>query len=494
MLPDFSAMEPAVRAQMEGRAATLRSRLAAGAPATDLAMAYGEMGMLLHAATQFDAAQSCYLNAQALAPQDRRWPYYLAHVQRITGALDRAVASFEAALRLDPSDVAAMVWLGDVDLALGRAEAADALFARALARLRDSAAAHAGAGRAALARKDFPRAVDELTRALAIEPGATAVHYPLAMAYRGLGDLTRAEAHLEQQGTIDARPSDPLMQALDMLLESAESYNVRGGRALDAGDFAAAAESFHKGLTLSPGDTSLRHRLGTALAQMGDTRGAIEQFEQVIQTLPSHARAHFSLGVILSDAGRNPEAIEHLSKAIQYEPGYVESHVQLAGVLARSGRAQEALPPFREALALDPRHAGAAFGYAMALVRLHRYREARDRLAEGAKAFPAQPSFRHALARLLAAAPDENVRDVGRAKALLDEVLKEEQTIELGETAAMILADLGGFAEAAAVQRDLIAAAERAGQKDVVRRLATNLKRYERREPCRTPFTEAELP
>ena len=130
----------------------------------------------------------------------------------------------------------------------------------------------------------------------------------------------------------------------------------------------------------------------------------------------------------------------------------------------------------------------------MALVRLHRYREARDRLAEGAKAFPAQPSFGHALARLLAAAPDETVRDVGRAKALLDEFLKKDQTIELGETAAMILADLGGYAEAATVQRDLIAAAERAGQTDVVRRLLTNLERYERREPCRTPFTEAELP
>ena len=98
------------------------------------------------------------------------------------------------------------------------------------------------------------------------------------------------------------------------------------------------------------------------------------------------------------------------------------------------------------------------------------------------------------IARLLAAAPDENVRDVRRAKALLDEFLKNEQTIELGETAAMILADLGGYAEAATVQRDLIASAERAGQTDVVRRLLTNLERYERREPCRTPFTEAELP
>ena len=50
----------------------------------------------------------------------------------------------------------------------------------------------------------------------------------------------------------------------------------------------------------------------------------------------------------------------------------------------------------------------------MALVRLRRFQEARDRLADGVKTYPDQPGFAHALARLLAAAPDARVRD-GRA-------------------------------------------------------------------------------
>lgn len=51
----------------------------------------------------------------------------------------------------------------------------------------------------------------------------------------------------------------------------------------------------------------------------------------------------------------------------------------------------------------------------------------------------------------------------------------------------MTLAELGQYAEAAAVQRGLVALAEHAGLADTVVLLAGNLARYERGEPCRTP-------
>ena len=92
------------------------------------------------------------------------------------------------------------------------------------------------------------------------------------MAYRGLNDVGKAETHLKLQGKDDPRPADPLMGEIDTLIQTPEAYNVRGGQALDAGQWAQAAESFRKGLEIDPADVSLRHRLGTALAQMGDAR------------------------------------------------------------------------------------------------------------------------------------------------------------------------------------------------------------------------------
>jgi tetratricopeptide (TPR) repeat protein len=167
------------------------------------------------------------------------------------------------------------------------------------------------------------------------------------MAYRGQGDLSRASAQLAQKGDIEPRPIDPLMRQLDELLESAEAYNVRGGRELEAGNWPAAVDDFRKGLALRPSDSSLRHRLGTALYQMGDAAGAEEQFREVVRTSPEFAKAHFSLGLVLAAAGRQREAIESFSNALAHDGGYVQARLQLANALSHSGRAREALPEYQ---------------------------------------------------------------------------------------------------------------------------------------------------
>jgi hypothetical protein len=59
---------------------------------------------------------------------------------------------------------------------------------------------------------------------------------------------------------------------------------------------------------------------------------------------------------------------------------------------------------------------------------------------------------------------------------------------------AMALAELGEFDRAVAVQRDLLTAARRAALAPVATRIEGNLARYERRQPCRVPWTEQEWP
>jgi tetratricopeptide (TPR) repeat protein len=162
--------------------------------------------------------------------------------------------------------------------------------------------------------------------------------------------------------------------------------------------------------------------------------------------------------------------------------------------LRRLGRAKESLAQYEQVMSANPELTEAPFGHAMALVQLRRYQEARNELTEAMKSHPDEVVFAHGLARLLAAAPDERVRDGGRAMSLVQELLKQGRTLELGETMAMTLAAEGQYEQAASVQRDLMTAAEKAGLTSVVPRLAGNLKLYERREPCRTPWTEEEMP
>lgn len=496
-LPDLSKMAPSVQRQIrEAHAALLASIESRGAPMTSLADAYGRLGKLLTAADYPDAAEPCFLNARTLAPTDYRWPYYLAHQNRKRGEIDKAQTFFAQALELRPDDVATLVWLGDGALAQGRPDEAEPRFARALALEPMSLSARFGLGRTALARRDYRRAAAYLEEVLKRDPEAAGAHYPLGLAYRGLGDPAKAEAQLRQRKNHEILPADPLIVELEELLDSPQTYESRGIRALNKQQWHEAAALFRKGLDLAPDSAALRHRLGTVMFMMGDAAGAQAQFEQVVRASPDYFLAQYSLGVMLHDKGRHAEAVERFGAALRARPAYTEARLRLATSLRRLDRAKESLTHYDQVLAENPDHPEARFGRAMALVQLGRYQEARDRLVADVKAFPEQQAlFVHGLARLLAAAPDEGVRDGDKAIAMVRELLaKQQRTLDLGETMAMALAAATRYEEAARVQRDLIRGAEKAGLEQVVRRLAANLELYERREPCRTPWPPGEIP
>ena len=307
-LPDLSRVDPGVQAQTRERYDTFMQKLARrDTPLAELSDAYGAFGMVLHAAEYFDAAETAYLDAQMLAPAEIKWPYYLAGVYKGKGDTSKAEASYRRVLELRPDDLATLIWLGRLYLDQGRADAAEPLFSKAVSEAPRTVAALAGLGRVALAKRDYGRAAKHFEDALAVDPEAESLNTQLAAAYRGLGQLDKAEPLLRQWRNRDIFVPDPLGQELDLLLESGLSYELRGVRAFEARDWKTAEAFFRRGLTLSRDNTpltrSLHHKLGTALVLMGEVSGAMEQFEEVTRLAPeegvdeSASKAHYSLGI-----------------------------------------------------------------------------------------------------------------------------------------------------------------------------------------------------
>ena len=496
-LPDLSRIGESVQAQIRERHAALPPREArAGLPAGVQAEVVGGMGMILMASWFTEAAEPCLREAAALAPDDVRWPYYLAQLHRDRGALEEAASFFDEVLRIQPEDPTTLFWLGDIRLEQGRPDDAEPLFAAALALFPASLSARYGLAQTALLAEDYRRAADLLEEILQRDPNIGAVHYPLGMAYRGLGDDTKAEEHLRLRENAEIRPADPLMEALDSLLDTASTYESGGLAALDREEWPAAIEQFRQGLELDPDDPGLRHRLATALFMTGDLDGAMAEFQRVVRTTPDYFPSHYSIGVLLQETGRHAEAVERFRTALRHRPGDDAARLRMAISLRRAGDPEASLSYYELVLRSNPDAVEARFGYVMALVQLGRYREAHDRLVTAMDAFPNETSFPHALARLLAAAPDPAIRNGRRAMTLVEQVMaaEPEPTLDLGETMAMTLAELGRFAEAAEVQRALIGAAEMARLPDAVRHLTVNLRRYERGEPCRTPWPAGAMP
>lgn len=506
VLPDLSGMDESVQKQLrEAYASLLRMSQSAQQQAQDPVQdprrgerseAYGEFGKLLMAGKYLDVAERCFRNAQTLAPDDFRWPYYLGQLFISEGALTKAVEHFEQVLRLRPTNFATLVWLGYVYIELGQPDAAEPVLARARALGPDTPAVLYQLGRASLAKQDYASAVQYLEEAVRLNPAAAVIRYPLAMAYRGLGDLEKAQSNLEQtRGRGGAGASvtmpDPLMADVNAILRSPEVFWELGQQANARGNWPEAVIQFRKAVELAPDNAPMRLNLAQTLNRMGDARAAWAELESAIRVDPSLAAAHLMMGTLLERSGRDPEAIDQYTAAVTHDPSLREVHLRLADALRRTGRLEASLLSYQRVLELEPDSPGseaARFGQAMALARLSRHAEARERLRAAMRLHPDQPAFPQALARLLAASPDPQVRDGSRALDLVNALAEAHKTTSVAETMAMALAELGRFAEAAQWQRLAMSVAMDAGHPEAAQRMAANLALYQRHAPCRTPW------
>ena len=498
-LPDLSGMHESVQAQFRDAHRALESGAASGPGG--LADAYGRLGMLLMAGEYYEAAEACLVNARMLAPETFRWAYYLGHLYERSGDLEEAAEAFGWAHDRRPGDFPTLIWLVEVNIDLGRWDAARPFLEQARALRPGSEVVRYQLGRAAAAAGDHAAAVDHLEAVLRQNPGATVVHYPLGLAYRGLGDLDNARRHLDRSGGrtdggysagVGLSMADPLVEELRNVLRSPQRHRTLALQADANGDRAEAVRQFRLALELEPDDADLQLSLGMALDRAGRAREALVELEAALRLDPQSAQAHYNIGTLLERAGRDAGAIERYAAAAERAPESVEAHLRLADAYSRTARVDEALAHYRRVLAAAPDAGAGRFGEAMALVRLGRHREARDRLAAAQTRHPDQPAFAIALARLLAASPDAGVRNGPRAAALAQAVVATVKTTGAAETMAMALAEVGQFAGAVEWQRLAIDVARDAGRSDLAQLMSANLAAYQRGEPCRTPWRDDE--
>jgi len=487
-LPPLDRFDAPVHEQLErvhAEVTRLRDELA---PDRRLAEAYGALGMHLHAYSLLDAALPAYRNARRLDATDDRWPCYLGALQQRRNDLEAADARYTECVERRPDYLAGWVRLGQVRLERGTTEPARTAFARALALDPGCAAAMVGLGMIEARAKRFESARGWFEDALERAPEADNVQFHLAMTQRALGDVESAARHMEARGEVKAGVSDPLLDVLGELAGGVRSLTDRGQRLGRAGRFDEAAAVLQQAIEADPEDAVARLYLGIVRTRQGRLDDALTCFGRVTELTPNDERAYLFAGRIHAARGDDAEARETFREAVRLHPELAAARLELGQQLQRGGEPLGALEQFARAVALDPGNPRARLGRAFARIRLGRWAEARTGLEEDLLTLPEEPAFAHALARLLAAAPDNEVRDGDRALALAEELSRSMQNLDLGETIGMAFAESGRFEEAANWQRQLIELARQAGEVDRVPRLEQNLSRYESRRACRLPW------
>jgi tetratricopeptide (TPR) repeat protein len=489
--PNLKTLEPDVRSHLLSLQRSLAA--VAGDPrvtSEKLGEAYGSLGQVYHAYSLFPQAEECYRNAQQLVSTDFRWTYLLAGILQADGRSEEAAIYYELARKLRPNYYPAAVNLGTIYLRENRLDEARASFNEALTFDVNCAACRYGLGQVALSARDYKLAIEYLEQAMKETPQANRIHYALAMAYRGLGDIEKARMHLEQQGpvgvgVVGVRVNDPLIDGLRQLIRGDRLHLIEGRKAFDAGHYSEAADEFRKAVAANPEGIPARVNLGAALAQMGDVAGAVAQYQQALRIDPKNAAANYNLGFLFAKHDQHEQAIVQFQTVLALNPGDTESRFGLAQELAKSERVEESLAEFSRIVQSEPGNEDAVFELVKLLLAKKQYKRAIESLEKAHALFPEKGRTAIMLAYLLASNPQYDLRDGARSLALAKLVYQATDLVNHGAIMAMALAELGRCAEAADLQRRLIAAAERDRRADMVVKLKADLRRYESASPCR---------
>ena len=491
--PDLNAAERLIREQLQAERSKLTAIVkAAEVPDSARADAFGRLGRLYHAYDFIEAARACYRNAMALMPEDFRWPYLLGRVVESEGDLQQAVEHYRRAAAIQRDDLPTLLHLARAQLSLNRPDLAEPLFREAVSRdpYPSSASALVGLGKIALSRNDPEGAIEYFQTAISMQPEADSIHYPLAMAYRQIGDLDKAREHLRKRGTRTPEYPDPLMEELRNVRTGKQFFWSQGTVALSEGRFAEAVEAFRQMVAADPEEPIAHMDLGTALLQLGDVGGALDRYRESLRLSPGNPRLHYNLGLVYTLQKAYPKALEHYRNAVELDPGFENAHFNAANLLMRLGKMTQAGQHYARVNELNPGHAFARFMQAMTLVKLGRYQAARTLLESSRQALPEDVDITHALARLLAASPRSTVDDGRLALKLLEGVFKSQNEVafEHLETLAMALAMSGQFQRALQVQQGMMNEVTQSGRADLAALLQENLIRYRSGRPCRTPW------
>ena len=406
--PSVTGFDEVVRSQLADARAALGNASAES---------HGDLGRLYLAYDLLPAAEACLENARRLEPEEALWPYLLGVLYQKDRQVDEALRSYEAALRFDGGDLAILIRLGELHLERSEPEKARPRFEQALTAARGgpgTAAARAGLGKALASSGDAEGAAGELEAALTAEPGASALRYPLALAYRELGRIDDARAQLARRGPVEASFPDPRVDEVGQLATGAGIHFLAGNRALGRGEVKAALAHYRKAIEVNPSSVPAHEALATTLASRGDVEGAIRHYSAALEVEPDNFLVLHNLGTVLARAGEPARAVEHLRRAAELVPGDPTVRYKLARNLMRSGRPEEAQREYLALIASEPEGGGQADQYDAArfdLSEIHfrggRYREAVELLRELASTDPSRSWVRLSLGVALQAAGNE---------------------------------------------------------------------------------------
>jgi tetratricopeptide (TPR) repeat protein len=329
--PAVERVEPRVRER-------LLERWRAVERAPEDAEAWGRYGMALEAHRQLAPAEIAYREAHRLAPKEFRWPYFLGTLLEYRDPAG-AARWLETAVALDRSYAPARVRLGEVLEKLGRSVDALAQFEQAERLDPTNPLAPFGRGRLTLAAGDVGGAVAHLERAYRLDRNVQAIVVTLSRALYRQGDEERARRLAVEARSLPrmTHHPDPRRAAVRDEAVDTESYLRRARTHLEVGQAARALAEVSELLRTDP-DHAEAHLLAAAIHdELGDAGAAARAAKAALALDPDLVRARAVLAGVLLKSGRFAEAEAEARQVLARDPDDFHMLLVVALVSAQGG-------------------------------------------------------------------------------------------------------------------------------------------------------------
>ena len=267
---------------------------------------------------------------------------------------------------------------------------------------RASSSPRISAGIAALRQAQFKSAIEHLRAGIEMEPESSEAHRILGTAYWAAQAYDASVEQLEKAIRLNPRDERPRMMLAEVLGEAGQVTNAvatlreatetipdsglahyRLGRLYqNLQRDAEALPEFEEALRLSPvtGVNGLLATIGYLRLNAMNFDGAIETYKQAVSVDLNDLEAHKKLGDGYRKQGRLDEALAEFVVTLMIDPANADAYAALGQVYLASGQPDDAVTALQRAVTLNPAHSEARYALGSTLVRAGRIDEGQKEL------------------------------------------------------------------------------------------------------------------